>query len=434
MAYHTRSFCPQCQVSHEARYVEESGQLWYDINCPRRSQRTLVSSDAALFAAIRNRAGFAALGPPPFEPQRRFYFIEITRACNFQCPICYADASGLDGAHLPLEEVLRRGRMVAADGGRWVSLTGGEPTCHPQLRQIITGLRRLGLAPLIITNGLRIAEEPGYLDQLRRAGLRKVQLQFDTLAPAVYHAMRGRHDPNEKLRAIEVIARAGLRLGLVATVCTWNLSEVGRLLELAVSNVPMVNTLILQSVLPVGRFPADLVTADREAIIYALVRQAGRFEIRPEDFWPLPQVAPWRGGVHPDCSAHLALAVTGSAARPIGRDVDLQSLYTQLGGNDGSPGVWNGTVRPLVSLFKATRRGKRIEVLGRIWSMRTGHGRKGMLLVSVGSYMHAPTRDEARLCRCSTCTVTAGGLSNVCERACRGETHPAPGSDVEVRL
>ena len=127
---------------HPARYEEVSGRVIYAIDCPEGAKSTTVSSDGHLFRRIRTHHLFPHDAPRPVAAGRRSYFLEITDGCNLNCPICYARSGSRGQAHLSLDEVRELGRRIRADGGRRVSVTGGEPTVHPQLPQII-GSERL---------------------------------------------------------------------------------------------------------------------------------------------------------------------------------------------------------------------------------------------------------------------------------------------------
>ena len=88
--------------------------------------------------------------------------------CNFRCPYCH-NAELLDGN---AEEVLTVERLLAflkkrqgiLDG---VCITGGEPTLHPELPELLRSIRELGFSVKLDTNGSR----PAILKALVEAGL-----------------------------------------------------------------------------------------------------------------------------------------------------------------------------------------------------------------------------------------------------------------------
>ena len=64
------------------------------------------------------------------------------------------------------------------------------------------------------------------------------------------------------------------------------------------------------------------------------------------------------------------------------------------------------------------------KVVRTLRSVRKGHRKCHLFLVSVIAYMRPETRDEERLARCPVCTVTRQGFAGLCQRSCSGQTEP----------
>lgn len=422
----TASPCRACRASHPAHYEDDGGHVTFSVDCPAEKRRATVSSDSRLFAATRQKSRFRSASELPFPPRRLFYLIEITDACNLSCPVCYAEAGAGNTTFADLDQVRRRALQVKADGGKWITLTGGEPTVHPDLEKIVRLLNReMGLSALIITNGVQIAEDPALLPALKKAGLKKVQLQFDTFNDATSAIMRGAALVQQKLVAIERIRSAGLRLGLVTTVCDRNISEARRILEFAGTLTPSLNTVLFQSLVPRGRFPESVRTVDREQIVAALCGPSGEEALQPSDFLPPLQYVPWRVAPHPDCSVMaLACAHHNGLVRGLGQDVRLDLLWERLQARNGRPGLFNSCLIPLAILAACARPGRLARVLRRFGSLVYGKGSDRLFLVTVGSYMTPETLDEGRLSLCTAGFVTDAGIRGVCERLNAGKEAP----------
>ncbi|MGL1788625.1 radical SAM (seleno)protein TrsS, partial [Vibrio parahaemolyticus] len=71
---------------------------------------------------------------PDHEQHSCLAIVEINRACNLACPVCFADAEDAHGSHLPLPVIeAMLDALVASEGEPdLVQLSGGEPTIHPQ--------------------------------------------------------------------------------------------------------------------------------------------------------------------------------------------------------------------------------------------------------------------------------------------------------------
>ncbi len=62
--------------------------------------------------------------------------IEITNKCNFLCPICIADARKKNGKFIS-HKILFRLLESLPDTIKKITITGGEPTLHPELERIL---------------------------------------------------------------------------------------------------------------------------------------------------------------------------------------------------------------------------------------------------------------------------------------------------------
>jgi uncharacterized radical SAM superfamily Fe-S cluster-containing enzyme len=355
------------------------------------------------------------------EPRWLFYMIEITEQCSLTCPVCYTAATSGHGRHKPLEQILALGLRVVEDGGRFVQLMGGEPAEHPHLTEIVRALCKIGLRPVLATNGVRLGKEPGFSAELRLAGLHKANIQFDTLDAATSTAIRGQDLVSLKRQAVANAVDAGLSVGLIAAMCDRNLQEAGSILRFAMGFTPRLNTVTFQSMVPVGRFPAALGLVDREKILSALLNTTEGEGIRlsPDDIMPPPQYAPWRALTHPSCSSliYLCRDADSDAIWPLGRDVDIEQFYGILhaaNGNGGRDSMVDTLLRPLAALLSCTRPGRRLATMQRMASLASGRGGRNLCIVHVDGIMHDGAWDDERARRCPACFVTDKGFISTC--------------------
>lgn len=101
-------------------------------------------------------------------------FVDITHKCNMECGNCYVpnrEIPDLDTEWLYdiLSRLPRRTR---------IRLSGGEPTLRNDLPEIVRRIRKLGHHPVILTNGLKLADRD-YVKQLKKAGIRTVHYSFN---------------------------------------------------------------------------------------------------------------------------------------------------------------------------------------------------------------------------------------------------------------
>lgn len=306
----TQAFCVACHQVVPAEVREEDGHLYLVQHCPRcGTRRTLVEHDAALYARWdakrrantppeRFQAGATQGCPldcglcPNHRQKSCVALLEVTTACNLRCPVCYADAGG--GSHVPLDALLPMlDHAVAAANGRpeILQVSGGEPTCHPQILDILRAAKSRPFKYVMLnTNGLALQD--GSLDLGALAGLGhgfEVYLQFDGLDDGIHQALRGRPLLDCKRRALDALARHGIPATLVATLRRGlNLEQVGDLLRFALEH-PAVRGINYQCEAHFGRTPAEVGTRERVTqteVVNLLDRTAGGILGR-EDFLPL---------------------------------------------------------------------------------------------------------------------------------------------------
>jgi len=114
---------------------------------------------------------FSRLRFSPFLAQ-----MVIIRRCNLACGYC----SEFDkiSEPIPFEILERRLRKLKSLGTFGVSLTGGEPTLHPDLPRLVRKCRELRFFRTgMISNGLLL--RPELIEQLNDAGLQEMQISID---------------------------------------------------------------------------------------------------------------------------------------------------------------------------------------------------------------------------------------------------------------
>ena len=101
------------------------------------------------------------------------------RRCNLDCAYCneYDKFSN----PVPLNVMLRRIDRLADLGTTIITLSGGEPTLHPDLDAIIHRIRERGALATVITNGYLLT--PDRIKRLNRAGLDYLQISIDNVTP-----------------------------------------------------------------------------------------------------------------------------------------------------------------------------------------------------------------------------------------------------------
>lgn len=343
----TQSLCPECLELLPAKIVERGGRVYFQKRCREHGPREdFVCSDVRWF----DRHDYSLPGKVPVEfgvePLRGCPFdcglcteheqhtclglLEITAACNLECPMCFA-SSGPGGKHLTLEECQRAiDRLVEVEGQPEIlQLSGGEPTIHPEFLEIFRYACRQPIDIVMInTNGIRLAHDREFVDQLVELRKRcEIYLQFDGLDEHSSQALCGESLLEVKHRAIEVLGEAGLRTTLVCTLqADVNERQMFPIVDFAARR-PWITGVSFQPATYTGRYmlPEEL---ERRVtfpdVIHGVSEQSGGRWLE-SDFSPLPCA-------HPNAHSLAYAYRSGEQLVPLARFIDLANHLDLLSG------------------------------------------------------------------------------------------------------
>jgi tetraether lipid synthase len=363
------------------------------------------ASDGSVAGTLGRNALVAA--DAPFEALSTcLALIEIVRSCNLACPTCYADSpvgTGTKVDAVPLDELKQRIQGVIDRKGsiEILQLSGGEPTLHPQVFELLEWARdheRIDYL-LLNTNGVRLANEPEFaarLGQMFACGGLQLYLQFDGVQEAGQHDLRGADLRAIRLRTIERCAEANLPITLAMTVTPANLPHLWEAIEFGLRH-SHIHGIAFQPMFGSGRLPAltspaaRLNTAD---ILLAAVGQS-QGQLRFDDFTPLPCG-------DPNCATIGYLIRHGGRTHSISDFVDFRQLQGFL------QDKIHYTVEDLA------RCGCENEPLGDL--LKTLELKASMTFrLMVKPFMDAWTWDQDRIDRCCTHVIRPDGqLDSFC--------------------
>jgi uncharacterized radical SAM superfamily Fe-S cluster-containing enzyme len=307
----TTSLCPECLAPVPAKILVEDGRVFYLKRCRTHGvSRALVSTDAAYYRlcldylkpgdrplVLQSRTEFGCPYDcglcPDHEQHSCLALIDVNEACNLSCPVCFSDSSPRRSLHLPLADIERMMDALVASEGEpdLLQISGGEPTIHPQILEILAAARRRPIRHVMLnTNGIRIAEDPAFVERLAelRPGF-EVYLQFDSLEAAAQLDLRAADLTRVRRQALENLERAGISTTLVVVVKRGvNDAEIPRIVEHALQ-WRCVRGVVFQPVQDAGRnegFDPARHRFPLSEIRRRLVEAGGPFG--PGDIIPLP--------------------------------------------------------------------------------------------------------------------------------------------------
>jgi len=207
--------------------------------------------------------------------------ISLTEKCNLNCFFCHREGCDKSEGELSPPEVRRLVEAAASLGVKKVKLTGGEPLLRSDLEEIIWEIARIpGITEVsLTTNGFQLAERAR---ALRRAGLKRVNVNLPSLRIETYHAITGSLGLGEVIEGVLEAERQGLtpvKLNMVV-LKGLNVEEVEEAMSF-IEGKDIILQLIELERIGVGRKIYDQYFYDLGEIERRLASQADRVEVKP---------------------------------------------------------------------------------------------------------------------------------------------------------
>ena len=163
-----------------------------------------------------------AIGPmvDPFGRHVTYLRVSVTDRCDFRCVYCMSEHMTFLPKKdlLTLEELDRVCSAFVARGVRKLRITGGEPLMRKNILWLFRALsRHLGSGALdeltLTTNGSQL---PKYAQELKDAGVRRINISLDTLKADRFKAITRWGDFGQVMTGIQAAEKAGLAIKLNA--------------------------------------------------------------------------------------------------------------------------------------------------------------------------------------------------------------------------
>lgn len=228
LIHETTSLCRVCKNALPAQVFAVGDDVVMRKSCVAHGpEEVRISTDVAWYERMRavrppaNAPPRAArevelgcpfdCGPCTHHQQRvRLPVVTITSACNLDCPICYVHNKNDDAYHMSKDEYAKVLEHLVRDHGGTldlINLTGGDPTLHPELLELLGMSRDAGVHRVAIcTNGLKLAANETMVEELAALGAR-IALSFQSFEDDADYVMQGAHLVKAKLRVLDLLEK-----------------------------------------------------------------------------------------------------------------------------------------------------------------------------------------------------------------------------------
>lgn len=271
----TTAVCEECMELIPTKVIEDNGVIYFYKECKKHGiQKTKVSTDVEYFMQCLNPQNQNFIHPDNtiesndncpkdcglcghHEQKTCMAMVELTDDCNIKCATCIAGSCPGGQKYVSLEDMTKiiDTLYLEKETIDLLMLSGGEPTIHPQIFDIIDLCKKRGVRHLmLISNGVRIAKDESFVNELaKRKQNLEIYLQFDSLRPESLLDIRGLDLSEVRRNAVKMLEKYKINSTLVCIVKKGtNDSELKEIIDFA-RNYSYVRGITLQPLKDIGR-------------------------------------------------------------------------------------------------------------------------------------------------------------------------------------
>ncbi len=309
----TQSFCHKCNNLNrliDTHIVTKDNEVFLRKFCPKCGESMVkISTDLDYYKKcdeylkapdLPEKALTKVLKGCPFDcgvcPQHQNHpclaLFNITDECNMKCNICYYSSEPGLGNHRTMEDIEKMLATLLKTESEpdLIQVTGGEPTTHPQIVEILQYLKKSPVRHLMLnTNGIKIAQDESFVKELKRLGGGfEAYLQFDSLTPKVLKDLRAKDMSEIRLKALEMLEKYSISTTLVVVVKKGlNEHEIPDIIEFS-RRYKCVRGVVFQPIEEAGRVNADGDFRITLSEIRQIIIDDEKNPFTSEDMIPLP--------------------------------------------------------------------------------------------------------------------------------------------------
>lgn len=246
-----RKFCPACGCV----WVKISSDLEYYKKCNEYLKKPDLPEMA--LTQVKRGCPFDCGVCPQHQNHPCLALFNIIDECNMKCNICYHSSEPGSGNYRSMEEIrkMHETLLKVESAPDLIQVTGGEPSIHPQIIEILRYLKSGPVRHLMLnTNGIRISEDEDFVKELQALGKGfEVYLQFDSLEETALRRLRNGNVRSIREKALQMLEKYGISTTLVCVIEKGlNDDEIPRLIQHA-TEWKCVRWIVFQPIQDVGR-------------------------------------------------------------------------------------------------------------------------------------------------------------------------------------
>lgn len=366
---YTESICPQCNKTLLAKIFENDNKVWIRKKCSNHGVfEDVYFGDYNIYNRF-SKYIYDGKGIENPQIKKEKYScpedcglcgdhishtalanLVVTNRCDLTCWYCFFYAKkGIKGSYV-YEPTLDQIRKMVKNltgmkpvPGKAVQITGGEPALRDDIIDIIRVIKEENINHIQLnTNGIKLATDPNFAQDVRTAGVNTVYLSFDGVTPTTNPKNHW-----EVPYALDNCRSAGLGIVLVPTIInTVNDHELTNIIKFGQKNMDIIRSVNFQPVSFVGRTPKEERMKQRITIpdCMNLIEEQTNGDIPIDSWFPVPACMPitqfvegitkkaeYELACHFACGAGTYIFEDGDKLKPLTSFVDINGLLEYLG-------------------------------------------------------------------------------------------------------
>lgn len=340
----TLAYCTHCNKTEFARIVAKESGVFMERVCPvQGTQRVRIVADYRWYQekmAIPQEIIKPILQKPlqtgcpkdcglceAHTTPILLPVVSITNHCNLNCPICFTYNRYDHNYYKSTAEMRKIVEHITEQTHciELINITGGEPSLHPNLFDILAVCRENGIDRITMnTNGLKIASDRKFAEKLKESGVQLV-LSLDTVDSTKSKIIHGKNIVAEKQQALKIIEELQIPTTILS-VCIKGINE-----EDVVDIVhtyfhkDFVRSITIQNMTFTGENGSQFEPREHVTIDEIEKLLASRGEFAQTDFFPL-------GSYHPLCYSVAYYFLHKNKLLSLSQLID-RAILTKLSGN-----------------------------------------------------------------------------------------------------
>ncbi|SDW61632.1 radical SAM/SPASM domain-containing protein [Tepidimicrobium xylanilyticum] len=175
-------------------------------------------------------------------------YLTITDICNLRCEHCFGDFG--QGSEMSMEQIEYVIMQLKELGVPQISITGGEPLCHPRIYEIIELIIEENFTIQITTNGLLINDK--FVNALSKYSNQcfRVSISLDGIEGA-HDMIRGKGNFSRVMDKIRYLQHNNFNFGVNTVINNYNIDTIEQYLDMLLEN--KITNVSFSLVMPTGR-------------------------------------------------------------------------------------------------------------------------------------------------------------------------------------